>query len=251
MPDLGFAGLVCADGDVDAAQRVADRLCAMAWDRRRTFNLGLTALDEVIAIGLAGAGMTLVSDTGDAPTGGSPADSPAVLRALLESDAANCDRLILLTLCDATAAERAHRAGAGVRVTVSLGHTISTTMGSPVTVTAKVASVSDGVYTLVDEGQKGLEVSMGPTAVLAIGAIWILVRARPSIEWDTGMYRSQGLEPASAALVFVKSPSHFRASFGPLAARILLADTPGPTRADLRALPYREVTRPLFPLDDI
>lgn len=250
-PDLGFAALVCADGDEAAAQRVADRLSAMAWERRRAFDLGLTPLDEVIATGLAGTGMTLVSDTGDAPTGGSAADSPAVLRALLASDAADSDRPVLLTLCDAPAAEAAHRAGAGASVTLPLGHTISTADGNPVTVTAKVESISDGVYTLVNEGQKGLEVSMGPTAILAIGAIKVLVRSRPSLEWDTGMYRSQGLDPASAALVFVKSPSHFRASFGPLAARILLADTPGPTRADVRALPYRQVTRPLYPLDDI
>lgn len=250
-PDLGFAALVCADGDDAAAQRVADRLRGMAWERRRDFDLGLVPLDEVIAIGLSGEGMTLVSDTGDAPTGGSAADSPAVLRALLESKAAESDRPILLTLCDAAAAEAAHHAGAGASVTLPLGHTISTTDGSPVTVTAEVVSVSDGIYTLGDAGQKGLEVSMGPTAVLAIGAIKVLVRSRPSLEWDTGMYRSQGLEPATAALVFVKSPSHFRAAFGPLAARILLADTPGPTRADVRALPYTRVTRPLYPLDDI
>ena len=36
-----------------------------------------------------------------------------------------------------------------------------------------------------------------------------------------------------------------------VAARILLADTPGPTRADIRKLPYTRVTRPLSPLDDI
>jgi microcystin degradation protein MlrC len=63
------------------------------------------------------------------------------------------------------------------------------------------------------------------------------------------MYLSQGLDPATAALVFVKSPSHFRVAFGPIAARILLADTPGPTRADVRKLPYVRVTRPLSPLD--
>ena len=33
-------------------------------------------------------------------------------------------------------------------------------------------------------------------------------------------------------------------------ARILLADTPGPTRADIRKLDYRRVTRPLYPLDE-
>jgi microcystin degradation protein MlrC len=96
-----------------------------------------------------------------------------------------------------------------------------------------------------------MTIRMGPTAVLGIGGIRLLLRSHPSTEWDTAMYRSQGLDPAKAALVFVKSPSHFRVAFGPLARRILLADTPGPTRADIRQLDYRRVTRPLFPLDDI
>jgi microcystin degradation protein MlrC len=51
--------------------------------------------------------------------------------------------------------------------------------------------------------------------------------------------------------VFVKSPSHFRVAFGPLARRILVADTPGPTAANMRRIPFTKVTRPLFPLDPI
>ena len=65
------------------------------------------------------------------------------------------------------------------------------------------------------------------------------------------MFLSQGLDPAGAALVFVKSPAHFRASFGPLAARILIADTPGPTAPDMRRIPFTRVTRPLYPLDPL
>ncbi len=250
-PALGFAALVCADGDLSAAQRVAEHLCAMAWDRRSAFDLGLVPLDEAIAVGLSSEGMTLVSDTGDAPTGGSAADSAAVLRALIAGGAADSGRTSLLTLCDAPAATAAQAAGVGAELTVPLGHSLSADDGSPVTVTARVVSLSDGVYVSRDAGAKGLRIGMGPTAVLAIGSIRILVRSLPSMEWDTGMYLSQGLDPAVAALCFVKSPSHFRASFGPLAARILLADTPGPTRADVRALPYARVTRPLWPLDDI
>lgn len=102
-----------------------------------------------------------------------------------------------------------------------------------------------------DAGAQGLPIDMGATAVLGIGAIRIVVRTRPSMEWNTGVYLSQDLDPAKAALVFVKSPSHFRVSFGPLAARILVADTPGPTCADVRKLHYTCVTRPLFPLDYI
>jgi microcystin degradation protein MlrC len=93
--------------------------------------------------------------------------------------------------------------------------------------------------------------SMGPTAVIAIGAIRVLVRSLPSLEWDRAMFTSQGLMLEEAALVFVKSPSHFRQSFGPVAARILAANTPGPTAPDMRLIPFTKATRPLYPLDPI
>ena len=121
----------------------------------------------------------------------------------------------------------------------------------PTTVTGIVRMLSDGEYRMCDGGANGLVIKMGPSAVLAIGSIRLLLRSTPSMEWDTGMYLSQGLDPRQAALVFVKSPSHFRVAFGPLARRILVADTPGPTAANMRRIPFTKVTRPLFPLDPI
>lgn len=251
VPDLGFAALVCADGDEREAARVAQELADMTKERRGDFVLDLMPLDETIAMGLSSDGMTLVSDTGDAPTGGAAADSPAVLRALLEARAQDGPRQVLLTLCDPAAARAAHESGPGATLTLALGYAYSVDGGDPVEVTAEVISVTDGRYVMRDQGAHGMKIEMGPTAVLGIGAIRVAVRSRPSMEWDTGLYLSQGLDPANAALVFVKSPSHFRVGFGPLAARILLADTPGPTRADVRKLDYRHVTRPLHPLDEL
>jgi microcystin degradation protein MlrC len=51
-------------------------------------------------------------------------------------------------------------------------------------------------------------------------------------------------------LVFVKSPSHFRATFTPFADRILTADTPGAARVNIREVAYKKVRRPIHPLDD-
>lgn len=250
VPDLGFAVLVCAD-DQDRATAAAERLADMVWARRADFFPDLTPLDEAIRIGLESKGTTVVSDAGDAPTGGSAADSAAVLRALLAAGADRAPRPTYLTLCDPEAVRFAAAAGAGTTIRFRLGHAHSTRDGTPVEVEAVVQSLSDGTYRMVDGGPSGLAVSMGPTAVLAIGAIRVLVRSLPSIEWDRAMFVSQGLHPEAAALVFVKSPSHYRQSFGPVAARIIAAKTPGPTAPDMRRIPFTKVTRPLYPLDDI
>ena len=50
-------------------------------------------------------------------------------------------------------------------------------------------------------------------------------------------------------LVVVKSTQHFRAGFDPLVVQAVYADTPGSLRVNLGELPYRHLTRPLWPMD--
>lgn len=69
IPDLGFAVLVCADGDGTVAQRAADQLASLVWERRQEFEPDLVSLEEAIETGLASDGTTVVSDSGDAPSG--------------------------------------------------------------------------------------------------------------------------------------------------------------------------------------
>jgi microcystin degradation protein MlrC len=129
-----------------------------------------------------------------------------------------------------------------------LGHHFSVTDGKPVACSGVVTHLSDGDYHMRDQE---LFARMGACAVIGIGSLRLLVRSFPALEWDSEMYFSVGLDPCAAALVFVKSPGGFRHSFVKLADRILMADTPGPTCANMRKVPFSRVTRPLFPLDDI
>ena len=246
-PDLGFAALVCGE-DLQKTQVAADKLAQMAWDRRKEFEPDVTPLDEIIRIGLTSPGLTVASDSGDTPSGGAAADSTAVLAALLHAGADRADRISICTICDAEAAAQAAKAGVGKTITLGVGHKRSG-LGDPLTITAKVKTVSDGQYVLEGPGGNGMVGEMGLTVVLAIGSIRVNLRSIPHFEWDLGIHKSVGLDPASAALVFVRSPSHFRVSYTPIAQRIFLADTPGPTCVNMRRIPFTKVTRPFYPLD--
>jgi microcystin degradation protein MlrC len=246
-PDLGFAALVCGESE-EAAQAAADKLAKMAWDRRAEFEPDVTPLEETIRIGLTSPGLTVVSDSGDTPSGGAAADSTAVLAALLHAGADRSARISICTICDAQAAAEAARAGVGKTVTLKVGHKRSG-LGDPLTVTGKVKVISDGSYVLEGLGGNGMAGEMGLTVVLAIGSIRLNLRSIPHFEWDLGIHHSVGLDPAGAALVFVRSPAHFRVSYTPIAARIFLADTPGPTCVNMRRIPFTKVTRPFYPLD--
>ena len=65
------------------------------------------------------------------------------------------------------------------------------------------------------------------------------------------MVTSLGLDPASYATVVVKSSHHFRAAFGPLAREIGAVDSGSLGTRTLTQLPYTNVRRPVWPLDDV
>ncbi|MBM3533496.1 MAG: M81 family metallopeptidase [Alphaproteobacteria bacterium] len=250
LPDLGFAVLVCGDGDQATCDAAANELASMVWNRRKEFETNLLPVEETIEIAMKSSGVTVVGDSGDAPTGGSASDSTAVLAGLLKKGADKWERPSLLSFVDPEVAREAAAAGVGTTKKFRLGYKITKDAGTPIEVTARVTTISEGVYAQRDKGAKGMKIDNGLTAVLAIGAIRIAVRSYPAMEWDTGMYYSVGLDPTEAGLVFVKSPSHFRVAYGPFADRILMADTPGPTLGNMRNLTLKRAPRPLYPLDE-
>jgi len=250
VPDLGFAAVVVGDGDRDAARRVAEDLCGEAWRRRAEFAPDLVSLDDAVRRALAaGRGPVVIGDTGDAPTGGSAGDSNAVLRTLLAHRADRSGKTALLTLVDGPAVRAAHAAGVGAEITVPLGHTVSRADGTAITVTGRVRTLGDGGFTMTGPGMSGVRLSMGRTAVLAIGGIHVVLMERPTAEWDPALYRSVGQEPSQMDVVFVKSPSHFRVSYRPFASELMFAESPGATCCDMTKLTFRRVTRPLYPID--
>jgi microcystin degradation protein MlrC len=249
LPNLGFGVLVCTDGDEVRARRAAEHLADLAWERRREFDPELVSLEAAIRIGLNEQGTTVVADSGDSPSGGSAADNASVLRALFAAGADRSDRLTYLTLCDAEAAQQCAAAGVGSTLRLAVGHKVSRD-GEPVEINGRVLLLSDGSFVMLDAGARGMRIEFGLTAVVAVGALRIAIRSRPAFEWDTGIFTAFGLRLEEASLVFVKSPSHFRVAFAPRAARVLLGDTPGPTCPNMRRVPFRHVTRPLFPLDE-
>jgi microcystin degradation protein MlrC len=248
VPDLGFAVLVCSDGNVISARETAESIAELVWRQRRDYEPDLVSIDTAIEIGLSSKGLTVVSDGGDAPTAGSAADDATVLRRLLELGAARAERLSYLTLCDPSAVQYALRAVPGTSVTLDVGHAFSTGSGRPVRITGTLKLASDGEYRM--RHQQVMSVRMGLTALVAIGSIRLVLRSLPAIEWDVGSYLSQGLDPDDACLIFVKSPAGFRHSYSRFAERILIADTPGSAPTNLRRVPYKKVTRPLYPLDE-
>ena len=248
--DLGFAALVCTNGNIKKARVNADKLSDIAWRLRDSLLPRLDSLDDAIIKGLSTPGTIVVADCGDATSGGAAGDGITVLQTLLRLNADKNPGLTYITLVDAPAASLAAKLGVGSKIKTRLGHSLSHNDGVPLEIEATVKTITNGIFKM-SAGLEGAEMNCGLTAVLQIGSIRIAIRSISGLEWDTGQYTSVGLDLTQAKLVFVKSPSHFRATFGPYASQIYTADTPGPTRVNIAKVNYEKLQRPIHPLDKI
>jgi len=246
IPNLGWSIVTVADGDPALARAKADALGEMAWRVRREFVRDRTPVAEALRIARETPGGPFVlADSSDGTAGGAEGDSTVLLRGLLESPVpGRC----LLLITDPEAAARCAAAGAGQEITLEVGGKLTPAFFQPVRVTGTVRTLSDGKFQMKNPT---MPANRGLTAVLQVGDLFIVLSRKPVYTWDEECYRSVGLFPREAKLVQVKSPGGFRPVYEPFAKAIIDMDAPGPCDSNLRRLPFKRVTRPLFPLDDI
>jgi microcystin degradation protein MlrC len=246
VPGLGWSVVAVADGNTALARACADEIGELAWEHRREFLRDRTPVPEALRIAREiDGGPIVLADSSDGTAGGAEGDSTVLLQALLESPVPG---LCLLLITDPEAVGRCVAAGVGAEVSLDVGGKLTPAFFRPVRVAGRVRTLSDGRFQMK---LPPIPANRGLTAVLGVGNIFIVLSEKPVYTWDEECYRSVGLFPRQAKLVQVKSPGGFRPIYEPFARAIIELDAPGPTDSNLARLPYKRVTRPLFPLDEI
>ncbi len=250
VPETGWSVLVAVDGDEHLAlgRREADRIARFCWDIRERFLVRRTLLAEALDIAAAnpaGARPVVMTDAADAPSAGSYGDSAVVLAALLARPRLRGP--VLMTITDPDAARACAEAGVGTTLRLTLGAAFQKALFRPVAVEARVVH-------LIAERYESLlppaTIDPGLRAVVEIaGFIRMIISERQMATLDLRPYESSGLDPRRAQAVLVKSAGQFRGFYTPIASRIIELDTPGPVDGVLTRLPFRRLTRPLWPFD--
>jgi len=250
VPDLGCSVLAIADGDVDSAEGAATRLAECLWARRHEFQVDLHPVDEAIDLALAADGRPIIfSDSADSIGSGSTGNATGILRGLLDS----LDRLpgdALVTVVDSQAAREAARHDPGERVSLLVGGKLDHTFNQPVRVDGVLRTLFHGDFNLSGPSYTDLVMHMGLTAVVEAGRLKVVITSNRTWLHSPDFYRAVGLEPAGAKIVAVKSNILFKASYEPMAHEILWVDAPGVSSPNLTQLPFRHISRPLFPFED-
>lgn len=96
----------------------------------------------------------------------------------------------------------------------------------------------------------GLADSFGPSAVIRVEGIDILVTSLARQMLDLQQFKAFGIDPAKKRVVALKSMQHFRAAFAPVAGQVIVCDSGALCTPNYTRMPYQNVRRPIYPLDN-
>ncbi|GAB4178894.1 MAG: M81 family metallopeptidase [Thalassobaculales bacterium] len=221
------------DALADAVEKVEGAFAGRLWQPAE-------AVAEGLRIARRAGRPVVLADTQDNPGAGGNSDTTGLLRAMVAADA---PKAALGLIADGEAAAIAHQAGVGAEITIPLGGRSAIPGDEPFHAPFVVEWIGDGRVNCTGPFYKGARMTLGPMATLRIRDVRVVVASRKCQMADQEMYRVAGIEPTAMNLLGNKSSVHFRADFAPIAADILVVESPGPMIADPAKLAWQRLRR--------
>ena len=132
---------------------------------------------------------------------------------------------------------------------VMLGGHTDDLHGAPLDVEGKVKLIHDGKFISNGPMGSGVPMDLGETVILEIGGNDVIVTTKRYQPLDLTLYKTLSIDPLTKRFIVVKSSVHFRAAHEPIAKEIIELDTPGLTSPRLAGFGFKNIRRPIFPLD--
>jgi microcystin degradation protein MlrC len=250
IAEVGPTVLITCDADAVGTRAIAEEIADDIWARRgEKLNTYLTVVDAATAAKAwdAGAGPLVIADYADNPGSGAYGDSTALLSALFSAGVSDA---CFGPIIDAEVALLLQSHTIGDSVTLQLGgKTAPEFGGSPIEVTGTIQWKGEGMFVGSGAILGGQQRSFGPTVVLRVDGIDILIVSIAQQLLDLSQFETFGIDPRTYRVVALRSMQHFRAAFAPISGRIVVCDSGALCTLNYASLPYRFVPRPMFPLD--
>ncbi len=263
ISQAGLSAVVVTDGDPAKARRLCQELLDAAWTQREAWVYKIEPLADSIArakqASTSGASQRLSAkapivllDHFDNSASGGTQDTMTVLGAILD---AGLEDVAAFAICDPAAVQELIAAGIGNTATVMLGGKLDMPAiglkGAPRPVTGRVKLISDGLYRNQGPASKGVLMDMGATVVLDTGKVEIVVCSRQQEPNDKNCLLSLGIDPTTKRFLMLKSRVHWRAGFADIMSEVIECAGTGVCTSDYDQLTFRNVRRPIYPLDRI
>lgn len=253
-PHNGMAFLVTARRDIARARSVCRDLAEQIWAQHERFTPNLTPLNSCIAGALDRANnpalpAAIIADVADNPGGGGRGNTVWLLEKLHRAGAKG---VVLGVFNDAALAAEAHAKGIGASFEAHFNRAEDDPHSAAFRANATIRHLSDGKMVGRDPGSRaGMAIDLGPTAVLQVGTVTVVVISIRQQCIDPGYFENFGVSVADARTVVVKSRGHFRAGFRPYFSpgQVIECDAPGLTSPNLANFEWTGFARPIYPLD--
>ena len=284
---MGMAFIVIADGNLAAAKQTARWMASRAWCQRRQLctpgparaygsppapastavTPELTAEGAVMAAdqlyrgpkpGRAdevepeamGLGPVVVLDVGDNIGGGSPGDSTFLLHAAIKLGCSG----FLQSLVDPEAVRVCMAAGVGGLVReLAVGGKNDLLHGESVLVSGVVTGLSNGEWWdtgPVHGGRRHFSAGDCASILVAEGRVTLALTSMRCDNSSRGLFHQLGIRPEEQRVVVAKGVEAPRATFEPIAAALLMSNTPGITSADMTSFSFKHRRSLLFPFEE-
>lgn len=234
------AAVVVTGDDAAAIMSAAHELAQAYWTSRRSFRFVAPTgtFEECIGAALTSdARPFVISDSGDNPTAGGAGDVTYGLAQLLGTGPVRSGQVTVVyaSILDPAAVRAAVIAGPDAPITLEVGGKVDQSH-PPQKVTGTVRKLALG------------HPDGGDLAAVQVGGLSFILTSRRMQFHRVASWTAVGLDPSEADIVVVKL-GYLEPEIYELAADWRLALTPGGVDQDLLRLPYRQVRRPIFPLD--
>lgn len=224
---------------LDKAMKEARRLATEIWNHRRElkFDVPVSDIDDAIKAALAsGESTVFITDSGDNTTAGAAGDNPLVLSRLLEHKVKDA---IVAGIVDPDAVNACEQSGVGSTIDLNIGGKMDTIFGKPLKIHVKVRSVFN---------TDSSDLFFGKQAIVDMPGIQLILISNIASYTSPGEFKKAGIEPLAHKIVVVKLGYLFQ-GLRDIAPKTIMALTPGFAYQVIEKLPYKNVRRPIFPLD--
>ncbi|WP_233493302.1 M81 family metallopeptidase [Ruegeria atlantica] len=246
FPDTGPSCVVYAS-KAEKAAAVAEEIVNVFMSREVDLDCSMLSLEEaVLTCRQRREKPVVLADVQDNAGAGGTSDTTGLLAALIEGGTKNA---LMGLFHDPESAKQAHEAGEGALVKLAIGAKSDLAGNVPVKAEFEVLALGDGTCRYIGEMYGGSVATLGKTAALRLvgheAEIDLIVTSIRNQCLDRAHFTHIGLNPTRYSVICVKSTTHFRADFEPIAGDIFPVSSPGAFLCDLEKVPYNCITRRL------
>jgi len=239
-PELGWSTVAVTDGNQPLAEKLADEIAELNWAVRDRKHPEPISPEKAVELARKSwlsrrLGTTIFCDVSDIVAAGAPGENTWILRTILERSP---DLTSYVPVKDEEAAQMAFHAQVGETLQLQIGGKIDRVYNQTLPFSGRLIFKQDLQET-------------GKTVVVRHQGVHLILTERPTPAFFPRFFKSLGLSLWKADITVVKNLFPFRYFYLLYNRKTVNVISAGTTSIDVFQLQYRDIPRPIYPLDPI